>query len=251
MTRRIQRYGWKPDLPDHRDLWQVEKPVAVPNTFDQRTSPFMPAIWNQGELGSCSAHALARAFEFDQRKQGLPDFMPSRLMIYYDERAMEGTTDQDSGAMLRDGAKTLALQGVGSEVEWPYDITKFTQKPPVEAYLQGVKHKVVAYSRVPQTMHSIQQQIAAGFLVVFGFSVFESFESPEVAQSGIVPYPGPNEQCCGGHAVCGVGYTQENVIVANSWDVDWGLKGYFLFPWRYMLNPGLVQDLWTFRQVEA
>ena len=123
-AREIKRFGWTPDLPDARD-YMYSAPEAVltklPTKVDLRGSK-MPKVYDQGELGSCTANAIGAAFEFGQIKQGQKDFMPSRLFIYYNERAMEGTIDTDSGAMIRDGMKSVAKLGVCTEDTWPYDI---------------------------------------------------------------------------------------------------------------------------------
>ena len=75
--------------------------------------------------------------EFDQRKQKLAQpFTPSRLFIYYNERALEGPSPTDSGAMLRDGIKAVAAQGACPETMWPYVEDKFADRPPAPV-LQG------------------------------------------------------------------------------------------------------------------
>src|SRR5919199_2009735 len=130
MPRKIKRYGWTPDLPDGRDLVFAAPPAivtALPVQVDLR--PKCPPVYDQGQLGSCTANAIGAAYEFDVMKQGMPDFRPSRLFVYYNERVMEGTVDSDSGAMIRDGVKSIAAQGVCPENEWPYDIAKFTDRP--------------------------------------------------------------------------------------------------------------------------
>ncbi len=117
MNRKIKRYGWIPDLPDQRDhLYAAPQPVLakLPKKVDLRTK--CPPVFNQGELGSCTANAIAAAHQFDQMKQNKPKaFTPSRLFIYYNERAMEGTVREDSGAMIRDGIKSLVKQGAAPE----------------------------------------------------------------------------------------------------------------------------------------
>ena len=114
------RYGWIPDLPDHRDRkFALSAPVPIPPAVDLR--PGCPPVYDQGQLGSCTGNAIAAALEFERIKQGLPDFMPSRLFIYYNERAMEGTVASDSGAQIRDGIKSVNTQGDCPETLWPYD----------------------------------------------------------------------------------------------------------------------------------
>ncbi len=87
--------------------------------------------------------------------------------------------------------------------------------------------------------------------MVFGFSVYESFESDSVASTGVVPMPSPNEQLLGGHAVVLVGYddTKKVWIVRNSWGTNWGQAGYFTMPYAYLTNSNLASDFWTISTV--
>ena len=252
-AREIKRFGWTPDLPDARD-YMYSAPEAVlmklPTKVDLRGTK-MPKVYDQGELGSCTANAIGAAFEFGQIKQGETDFMPSRLFIYYNERAVEGTIDTDSGAMIRDGMKSVAKLGVCTEDTWPYDIPKFTQKPTGKAYTEARKHQALVYRRVLGQLHQMQGCLAQGYPFVFGFTVYESFESAAVAKSGKVPMPKPNEAAVGGHAVLDVGYndTQQRFVVRNSWGTGWGQKGYFTMPYAYLTDPNLSDDFWTIRLV--
>jgi C1A family cysteine protease len=210
-----------------------------------------PGVYNQGLLGSCTANAIAAAIEFDRMKQGLEDFVPSRLFIYYNERVIEGTVKFDFGAMLRDGIKSVASQGVCPEPEWPYDISKFAERPPAKAYRDAEKDRAVSYQTLIQDLNQMKGCLASGYPFIFGFTVYESFESQEVAQTGHAPMPGPNERAVGGHAVMAVGYhdASQTFLVRNSWGTEWGIAGYFTLPYTYLLQPGLAKDLWTIRLV--
>jgi hypothetical protein len=124
MSRKIKKYGWIPDLPDHRDhLYAAPQPVLakLPKKVDLR--PKCPPVFNQSELGSCTANAIVAAHQFDQMKQSKPKaFTPSRLFIYYKEREIpkrkiSGTVKEDTGAMIRDGIKSLVKQGAAPKVE--------------------------------------------------------------------------------------------------------------------------------------
>jgi C1A family cysteine protease len=251
--RRTSRYGWIPDLPDHRDhIFLAPVPVlaALPPSVDLR--PGCPAtVYDQGQLGSCTANAIAAAFEFDLGKQQLADFMPSRLFIYYNERRMEGTVDTDSGAMIRDGIKSLAKQGVCTEDAWPYNIPKFADQPPPECYTQATANRAVSYQRVPQVLNQLRGCLAHGYPFVFGFTVYESFESDEVARTGVVNLPAAGETALGGHAVLAVGYDDASArfLVRNSWGAGWGQAGYFTIPYAYLTDRGLASDFWAVVQV--
>lgn len=252
-VRPVQRFGWVPDLPDARDfLYSAPEAVlaALPTKVDLRKQ--MPPVYDQGQLGSCTANAIAAAFEFDQRLEKLPDLVPSRLFIYYNERAIEGRVDSDSGAMIRDGIKSVAKLGVCDETEWPYEIASFTVKPPRSAYTAAKQHQATVYRRVLPSLHQLQGCLASGYPFVFGFSVYESFMSPQVAQTGEVPLPPRGEQMVGGHAVLAVGYDDsvQRFIVRNSWGPKWGLRGYCTMPYGYLTDPQLASDFWAIYTVE-
>jgi C1A family cysteine protease len=251
----IQRYGWVPDLPDQRDHLYAA-PVArlgkLPPKVDLRAK--CPPVYDQGQLGSCTANAIGAAIQFDRRKQSLkPDFPPSRLFIYYNERVMEHSVQSDSGAQIRDGIKSVAHEGACTEKDWPYDIAKFTTKPGPPCYKSALKYRAVSYQRVVQTPSQFKGCLASGYPFVFGFTVYESFESAAVAKNGQVQMPKPSEQTVGGHAVLAVGYddSTQRFIVRNSWGSKWGMKGYFTMPYAYLTDNNLSDDFWTIRIMSA
>ncbi len=246
-------FGWIPDVPDHRDhlyAAPLEWIAKLPTKVDLR--PQCPDVYDQGHLGSCTANAIAGAMEFEQMKQKEKYFMPSRLFIYYNERAMEHTTASDSGAQIRDGIKSVGKQGDCPEKLWPYDIARFSQQPPASCYKNATKHKAVLYQRVSRIANQMKGCLASGYPFVFGFSVYDSFMSPDVAKTGHAKLPGPKDKLEGGHAVMAVGYDDENqfFIVRNSWGTGWGMKGYFTLPYAYLAEENLSDDFWTIRIVE-
>src|SRR6266446_9450190 len=163
MERKVKQYGWVPDLPDARDhMYAAPQPVLtkLPPKFDLR--PHCPPVIDQGALGSCTANAIANAHLFDQRKQKVAQpFLPSRLFVYYNERVMEGTVNSDSGAMIRDGIKSVANQGACPEKLWSYQINKFTKKPSSACYKEALKHQALSYSRVTQSRAQMKGCLAS------------------------------------------------------------------------------------------
>ncbi|NVO20551.1 MAG: C1 family peptidase [Bacteroidetes bacterium] len=255
MARNITWYGWRPDLPDQRDL-MYSAPHALVKKLPAKVdlSPDCPPVYDQGELGSCTANAIGAAFEFELMKQSKSaDFMPSRLFIYYNERVMENTISVDNGAEIRDGIKSVNKQGVCPETMLPYDIQKFTVKPKAACFKEALKHQVLSYHRVQRSLDQMKSCLAEGYPFVFGFTVYDAFESETVAKTGKLSLPGKTEKVVGGHAVMAVGYDDKTkrFIVRNSWGSDWGLKGYFTIPYAYITNSDLSDDFWTIRVIES
>ncbi len=246
-------FGWVPDLPDQRDILfsAVQAvPARLPPSADLR--PDCAPVENQGPLGSCTANAIAGALEFLERKDHVRFVNVSRLFIYYNERVIEHTVTSDSGAMIRDGIKTVVKQGACSEHKWPYTIAKFSVKPPAACYKDALQHQVTSYQRI-LTLDEMRACLAQGFPFVFGFTVYESFQSQQVAQTGVVAMPQPGERVAGGHAVLAVGYNdaERRFVVRNSWGARWGMEGYFTMPYDYLANRNLADDMWTIRRGEA
>ena len=258
--RTQNKYNWKPDLPDQRDRLFGETLSAhqeIPPSIDLRS--LCPPIVDQGRIGSCTGNALAGALGFLERNElqadGGPEtfgsrFAPfSRLFIYYNERALEGTQDQDSGAQIRDGIKTLAASGACRESVWKYTPENVLKAPSSLADEEAIKHRIANYLRM-QTLAEMRACLASGFPFVFGFTVYESFESIEVASTGIMQVPSVDERVLGGHAVLAVGYDDEkqSLLVRNSWGEKWGISGYFYMPYEIITRLKLAQDFWTIRK---
>ena len=252
-VRRQKGYGWRRDTPDMRDFLLAVAPArTLPAVASLR--PQMPPVYDQGQLGSCTANSIGALLEHNERKQREAGAAtPSRLFIYYNERVMEGTVSEDAGAELRDGIKSVAQIGAPPETLWPYDIARFADRPPQDAYAEARKHEAVRYARVAQAALALQTVIASGFGISFGFTVYTSFES-DVGADGIVPMPQPGEHVLGGHAVVAMGYKQIAGQLyfecRNSWAADWGDSGYFWLPAAYITSNSLAGDFWVIEQVE-
>jgi len=249
-----RKSGWQPDLPDQRDLIFAASGTLLrklPAKVD--LSHLCPPVYEQDWLGSCTANAIGAAFQFGLMKQKTADaFMPSRLFIYYNERVLENTVPIDNGAQLRTGIKTVHKLGVCQEDMHPYKPFDFKKKPSKKCFTEALNHQVLSYHRVRRNLNQLKGCLAEGYPFVFGFTMYESFESTEVKASGVLNMPERDEARAGGHAAMAVGYNEasKRFIVRNSFGEDWGNKGYFTMPYEYLLNDNLSDDFWTIRLVE-
>lgn len=256
IPREVRWYGWKPDYPDQRDFQYkpaLTKKQLAPQLGKTRNlaRTKMPPVYDQGALGSCTANAIAGALQYQRRFERLPNvFMPSRLAIYYGEREIDNSIDYDAGAYIRDGMKVVAKQGAAPEELWPYDIGRFRERPPESYYPEAEKFQALVYERVEQTEFGLKAALWDGHPIVFGVSVYESFESSIVDQTGAVPTPKESETLLGGHAILMTGFSKTLVRFRNSWGDSWGKSGYGTMPLDYVLDPNLADDFWIIRDVE-
>ena len=239
----------KKDVADPRDYKISFTQVKITKASIDLRNKF-PPIFDQGNLGSCTANAVCGNFQYNEMKQTNRYLTLSRLYLYYNTRKIQNTVAQDSGASLRDTIKAAVQKGICREVFCPYVVSDFAKTPPPICYTEGSQNKILTYAQPDR--NSLEKSLINGFPVVFGFLVYSSFFNPSVTKTGVVPMPNTSkEKCQGGHAVSIVGFDsgKKLFICRNSWGTSWGDKGYFYMPYAYILNPSLSFDFWVILSV--
>ncbi|HNX97194.1 MAG TPA: C1 family peptidase [Candidatus Aminicenantes bacterium] len=284
-----RRFGWLRDLPDLRDFTAGQavlpqrlqqqgeylpvrrllaraglgKGKKLPAATDLRE--FCPPVEDQGELGSCTAHAGIGLLEYHERRAAGRHLDASRLFLYKVTRNLMHL-EGDTGASNRATMGALVLFGAPPEEHWPYDVARFDQEPPAFCYAFAQSYQALQYYRLDPpgatsaaVLTAVKTHLAAGLPPLLGFSVYQSIERAE--GSGAIPFPGPKERTLGGHSVMVAGYDDRRVIagnggkttgallVRNSWGEAWGQQGYGWLPYDYLLR-GLAADVWAILQSE-
>lgn len=250
-------FGWLPQIPDKRDFLAIEVApksinsgpggMALPSV-DLRETGFFSSVEDQLSLGSCTAQACAGAIEFTQRRRFGKHIDCSRLFLYRLTRKLlfkvSGTARiGDTGATLRETFKVMVAIGIPPEWVWPYDVDKFDDEPPMDAYGWAQAFQALYYVSA-RNLAEVKALLRNEIPVCFGFSVYESIN--DSSRTGIISIPEPGERLVGGHAVVAVGYQdeKEQVIIRNSWGKGWGDIGYGYLPYWYFEN-GLTSDYWA------
>jgi len=247
MPAKLSKYHWTRDPYDPRDhVYQLASIPSLPASVDLRN--YASPIDDQGNLGSCTGNAIAGAIDLIDKKNS-KQLRVSRLFIYYQERLLEGTIYYDAGAYIRDGIKACYTYGAPLETLWPYNENKFATRPTTAAYSDALTRKVTGYAKC-SNFAAVKNAVAAGNPVIIGFTVYDSFESNAVANTGMMPYPNTRtESQLGGHAVCIVGYNDNlnggHFICRNSWGTSWGDQGYFYMPYQVIQDTRMSSDFWT------
>ncbi len=223
-------------------------------------------IEDQGELGSCTAHAGIGLYEYYERRAFGKYIDGSRLFLYKATRNLLGWKGDD-GAYLRTTMAALALFGVVPEKYWPYVESKFNDEPGAFLYSYAQNYQALLYYRLdgagvskPQLLEKIKDSLRKGLPMIFGFTCYSSLD---LADDGKIPFPDKNENVDGGHAVMAVGFddslkivnpgnkeaTTGAILIRNSWSTDWGQKGYGWLPYDYVIH-GIAADWWSMTKAE-
>jgi C1A family cysteine protease len=238
-----RKWGALRDVNDVRDqVFKLSRTQPWPIKVDLSAS--CGPVLDQGNYGSCTAHAGAGVAGWITRKYDLPprDFSPAYL--YDEERIIEGTFPDDNGAQMRTICKALVGSGIVLAADYPYTAGDLTTAPGLDVIAKAWK-KLGAYHRLTSATDLIScLGNSTPWPVLVGFTVYQSFESEVVAQTGMMPMPGPDEMVLGGHAVYAVGYDldTQRALCRNSWGENWGLGGNFWMPMKVLDDPST--DLW-------
>jgi len=240
MNNRSKGLGFKPDLPDIRDLTFeaegiIRKKKVLPSVVDLRMHEDMPPVYDQGTLGSCTAQSVGTLCDFEYGSAF--QYLPSTLFLYYVTRSLEGTVDIDNGATIRNTIKAANQFGVPTHNFWPYTIAKFKDTPPQSIYDIAANHQALEYRKVRQRLDDLRECLSQGNLIAFGFCVYEGLYQITRAKPEI-ELPDYSQELLGGHAVVACGYNddREHFIIRNSWGSSWGVSGYFYMPYSFSLT---------------
>ena len=238
-------FGWKPQLPDHRDLQFssiIPSALALPPKASLRSQ--INWQYNQGRCEGCTGFSTATAVRLAIRKsQNNLDIDPSCLFLYYNARKLENDTYRDAGAYIRDVFQGIGIWGVAAASDWPFSTNKVLTSPPQNAYNDAKKEILTGYYAVNQDPTDLKSCIALGHPFVAGITVFKSLIQDN---HGHVSMPHPNDKPMGGHAICFTGYddTTQEYEFKNSWG-EWGDNGYGYLPYQFVESENYTSDFWT------
>lgn len=242
-----RKFLLRTDMSDPRDKIYTPPADVLDRPLHVNLNTLCGPLFNQLSLGSCTGNAWSSMMFFIYRRKDPSWTDPfSRLFLYFGGREELGTIYEDSGAMIRDGAKWMAKYGVCPESMWPYDIKRFRDRPTIDCYKAAGNLRITEYFRIT-SLDGMIACLAEGYPIVFGMMLYDSFN--EAGKTGVARLPKKGEQLLGGHALLIVGYDLERqvFIVRNSWG-HWGKNGTFEVPFTYLATPGLADDFWTVRK---
>lgn len=266
------KMGWRPSLPDQRDFrYQVPRHVSasMPDALDLNNPPlpfpFNPSL-DQSDLGRCGPTTLVEDILHRQFKSGIPMVMQSCLFLYWVTRYLQDTVNEDSGVDNRTMLKAFARFGNCDESTWRDVNEQFRVKPSQAAFDQAAgRIPFIKYEAVTQDRPTMMGCLADGKPFILGFTVYDSMLTPQIEQTGIIPYPSIRDSVKGGHDALAIGYNSTDQMklgiparhlkFKNHWyrspGVPWGDGGYGYMPLSYAESSSLAGDFWTVTQVSG
>lgn len=221
---------------------------VTPTTYFGRLNYHAP--FDQGNIGSCVAQAVAQGLYSSLRRRGYDAKVASRLAIYYLARATHKMQKYDTGTHIRAAFQMLNKFGFADEVLWPYVTENFAQMPPTKVFSAGfdksAAKKLTKYWRIHETgfarKQAVKSALSQGYAVVYGMDVDEDFVRARFNGA----WDGPTGDIIGGHAMCFVGYDEVGPESINSWGKQWNGDGFFRMTWSALM--GVPRDVWVCEQ---
>ena len=227
-------FGIKPSPPDPRDKKVGSMPPPKVSEVDFR--PLCSPVENQQTLGACGPNAEVGCNEYLQIKTTHKYVDMSRLFEYWNARNEMGTVDEDSGVYLRALMKGIQKYGHCPESLWPYDISRFKEKPPDICYEEGQKDRISEFLFLrPGDIDHARQLLAVGYPIVACMYCYSGLFGEDIRRTNILPMPLDGEKTQGGHAIAIMGFSdsRQSFLVRNSWGPAFCMNGYFWMPYKY------------------
>ena len=267
-----QGMGWQPEIPDARDYTyrhpevlpllqrlNPSKRKMLPDAVDLRRDGEVDHFTqpkDQGPINSSSAFAVLSLVEYFERRIRGCVFEGSELFLHKVTRnriARQLPVAGNGGTDLRTTLKVLVQFGVPPAEYWPYEIDKCNDEPTAFVYGLAKPFSDLRYFHLDEpnsngetTWTTLKSFLAAGFPVLFGFSVPSS-----ISTEANIPYRRDYDSPRGGQVVVAVGYKnnhfgprQDAVLVRSSWGRQWGANGNGWLHVAFIRNQ-IARDFWT------
>ena len=240
------KLGLRRSSNDPRDYeYKLKVPMNIKLPLQHEIIP--RAIYNQGDIGSCSANAICNQI------MGLKDYTdntyPSRLYQYYNSRLLEGNIKEDTGATYRSAYKALSKFGFCDEKLCEYDTKQYKVEPSKECYDTANKSLIKKYQSLIPSIYAIEYAISQNLIVTFGTIIYDNFNDYDKTDF-IIPYPKGGQ--LGGHAICICAYDHSKRLfkIVNSWGPEWGINGTAWMHYDHVIDQNYSFDFWTISKDE-
>jgi hypothetical protein len=244
------------DSTDFRDL--VYRAALVPLKREILPVARYIRVRNQGKSGACSGFGLAAVIDYLNQlrhRDGIIDHfekVSARMLYEMGKRHDRWPGEAYEGSSARGAMKGWHKQGVCGEDDWPYSaespgsLTTLRQE-------RALANPMGAYYRILPSRTDIQaalNEVGAVFTTAY---VHAGWKKPSKGRIAFSRSGDARPERLGGHAFAVLGYTDEGLVVQNSWGEEWstlklgGTKYRGLALWSYADFDVNLMDAWVAR----
>ena len=218
-------------------------PIDLPPKVDLRHK--IRQIFKQ-EFNDCVSQGtsnLISALDYDTKYL---NYTPSRMYIYYNARAIDGSEYFDEETSIRNAMKSLSKNSFLSEESYKYIPQNVFMPPPLEVIQEAKQNKVYiqCYKNIDNTEYNLKYVLSQNNIIIFGAMLYESFTNLDKDYK--CPDPDiSNEKLLGGHCmlICGFSNKTNYFTVCNSWSSNWGDGEIYYMSYKYICSD-LCADFW-------
>ena len=197
-------------------------------------------IQNQGNVGSCVAHALM------EMKSYIDNSMYSVGFIYGNRKEEDW---QGHGLIIREALKCIVKNGdcfkesFDFNIEYPEIRNKMSEIGIDKLYAEASQFKSLAYIRL--SADEIKEYLVKYKKpIMIVVRVYKNFYTAK-SNKGIIPSE-PVGAYKGNHAMVIVGYDKDTLKMVNSWGNITGDNGYYYLD----INSSIIKELWALEDVK-
>ncbi len=249
---------------EYAETWIAEtlsSPAAKPEMAREVVLDCFGPIRDQGDRGTCVAHAVCAVAECQEKRVTGESIDLSEQFVYWTAKSNDGDPDGE-GTWLHVSMPVTERDGACLEAVWPYNPTPApgneSQGPPSAGATTDAERHLLREPReiAPRDSSQIRTSLDQGRPVAIALPVFDNWESnPNTDTTGLIPMPLPDSVLAGGHAMCATGYAWDPdfagggyLLIRNSWGTRWApdspaAPGYGALPFLYVDRYGA--EAWT------
>jgi hypothetical protein len=212
--------------PDVRDYVATTSKKEFPEEFKLQ---HLPAVKNQGMVGSCVAHSLSTVLEWYNRNE-TKNYQKMSTGYIYGNRLL--SLHKGCGMYTRDALKTISKYG-----DVPYEIFPQNVEVPDAISLfessvdsiedKGYPYKIKSYYKL-KSIDAAKAHLLTNNPIVLSMKWFDDIK----IVNGIMTTTEKTSKKTGGHCMVIFGWTKDGWIVQNSWGTGWGTNGRFILPFN-------------------
>jgi C1A family cysteine protease len=206
---------------------------ALPPSQSYEYDPRMPAVFDQGDVGSCVLNGTLALAEFVAHKRQGHAFAMSRRAAYYKALVDQGYPLGDNGLNVSDGLFVLKNNGYVNESDWPYEMQLGSDFfAPVPDALWRMDFHLGDYVSVTDDVDSMKRALFTHGPIVIGSAWAAAWENDVAADGMLLANPDPATDQ-GGHCTVLVGWSdlRRAFRLRNSWNTSWGDVGHAWLPY--------------------